>query len=469
MAVDVVVTGGTVVHDWGQEQVSVGIDGGVVVGLYAPGAEPAATESVDASGHLVLPGAVDMHSHHREGTEAGFEYKEDIESVTRACAAGGVTTTVAMPNIQPPPNTTERLDALFDRYRQKAVVDWNVNPAGTIVEQIPELARRGIAAFKVFMVVDTGRDYPHMPGIGVHDHGKLMAIMEACAAADVPLMVHPHDQALMDHVEKAFWDRGERDALAYAKAYAAHDGLIWETAIATLLRMQAATGVHLHLLHVQTSGSVDLIRAAKAAGQKVSAEINPWALFLGNRWENIEKWGSYALSYYVPEKNTEPLWEGLRDGTIDIVATDHAPHTREEKEVGWTDGWKAHTGTPSTQFFLPMLLTAAQEGTISLERVVDATSTRPAELFRLGGKGRVAVGRDADLVLVDPTAQHEITDDEVLSKIGWTPYKGHRLSTVVRRTLVRGATVFADGQVTGAPGHGRQAVAGIGEPVLQDR
>ncbi len=116
-----------------------------------------------------------------------------------------------------------------------------------------------------------------------------------------------------------------------------------------------------------------------------------------------------------------------------------------------------------------MLLTAAQEGIISLERVVGATSTRPAELFRLGGKGRVAVGRDADLVLVDPTAQHEITDDEVLSKIGWTPYKGHRLSTVVRRTLVRGATVFADGQVTGAPGHGRQAVAGIGEPVLQDR
>jgi dihydroorotase len=125
--------GGTVVHEWGQERASVGIEGEVVVGLYAPGSEPQAREVVDATGLLVLPGAVDMHSHHREGTTAGFEYKEDIESVTRACAAGGVTTTVAMPNIQPPPNTVERLEALFGRYRQKAVVDWNVNPAGTVL------------------------------------------------------------------------------------------------------------------------------------------------------------------------------------------------------------------------------------------------------------------------------------------------------------------------------------------------
>lgn len=457
MTIDAVVSGGTVFHSWGREDASVGLDGGRIVGLYQPGTEPEAREVIDATDHYVLPGAVDMHSHHRE---PGFEHKEDIISVTRACAAGGVTTTVAMPNIQPPPNTSERLAELFERYEQKAVVDYNVNPAGTIVSEIPALAQQGIAAFKVFMVVDTGRDYPHMPGIGVHDHGQLMAIMEACAEADVPLMVHPHDQELMDHIEQKFWDRGERDALAYAKAYSANDGLIWETAIATLLRMQRATGVHLHLLHIQTAGSVELIREAKKRGQRVSAEINPWALFLGNSWENIEKWGSYALSYYVPEHNTPALWEGLCDGTIDIVATDHAPHTREEKEVGWTDGWKAHTGTPSTQFFLPMLLTAAKEAKISLERVVAATSTVPADLFRLGSKGRIAVGRDADLVLIDPQADHRITDEEVLSKIGWTPYLGHHLTMRPQRTLVRGRTVFVDGDVTGEPGHGTLAVAG---------
>lgn len=453
---DTVITGATVVTASGSFDASVGIRQGHIAGLYSPGTEPEATEAIDATGQALLPGLIDMHSHHRE---PGFEHKETIETATRACAAGGVTTTVGMPNVQPPPNTQETLQSLMDRYTATTLVDWNVNPAGTRVEEIPKMAQMGVAAFKVFMVVDTGRDYPHMPGIGVHDHGKLMAIMEACAESDVPLMVHPHDQALMDHIEKRFWDRGERDALAYAKAYAAHDGLIWETAIATLLRLQKATGVHLHLLHVQTEGSVELIRQAKAAGQRVTAEINPWALFLGCRWENIERLGSYALSYWVPEQNVPALWRGLADGTIDIVATDHAPHTREEKEIGWTDGWKAHTGTPSTQFYLRMFLDAARQGKLSLERVVQACSTAPADIFRMPAKGRIEVGRDADLVLVDLGRSAEITDEEVLSRIDWTPYAGMRFTGIPVRTMVRGATVFVDGQVVGRPGYGRQAAA----------
>jgi dihydroorotase len=451
---DTLISGAEVIDAGGRRRVSVGISGGTIAGLYAPGAEPPAAETIDGSGLALIPGAVDMHSHHRE---PGFEYKETIETATRACAAGGVTTTVAMPNVYPPPNNVEVLSAMFGRYERSAIVDWNVNPAGTVLDEIPKMAAAGIAAFKVFMVVDTGRDYPHMPGIGVHDHGKLMAIMEKCAAADIPLMVHPHDQALMDHIEQEYWQRGERDALAYAKAYAAHDGLIWETAIATLLRLQKATGVHLHLLHVQTAGSVELIRRAKADGQQISAEINPWALFLGNRWENIERLGSYALSYWVPEHNTEPLWEGLADGTIDIVATDHAPHTREEKELGWTDGWKAHTGTPSTQFYVRMFLDAARAGRISYERAVEAMSTAPARIFRLAGKGVIEPGADADLVLVDLEKTATITDDEVLSKIDWSPYAGMSFTGLPVRTLVRGTTVYADGVVVGEPGHGRQA------------
>ncbi|WP_308798462.1 dihydroorotase [Agromyces silvae] len=448
------ITNGRVVTPGGIVAADIAISDGRIVALHEPGTGPETATAIDATGLTVAPGFVDMHSHHRE---PGFTHKEDIRSVTAACAAGGVTTTVAMPNVFPPPNTAEILSDMFGLYERSAIVNWNINPAGTIVEEIPRLAEMGIAAFKVFMVVDTGRDYPHMPGIGVHDHGKLLEIMEMCAAADVPLMVHPHDQELMDHIEAQYWERGERDALAYAKAYAAHDGLIWETAIATLLRMQAATGVHLHLLHVQTAGSVELIRQAKARGQKVTAEINPWALFLGNDWENIERLGSYALSYWVPSRNVEPLWEGLRDGTIDIIATDHAPHTREEKEVGWEDGWKAHTGTPSTQFYARMFLDAAHRGLISLERVVDAAATAPARLFRLHGKGEITVGADADLVLIDTVRSATITDDEVLSKIGYTPYAGQTYTGLPVRTLVGGVTVFEDGDVVGEPGTGTQS------------
>jgi dihydroorotase len=450
---------GLLITSKGRAKTSVGIHDGVIAGLYEPGQEPPADEVIDASNLAVLPGIIDMHSHHREGSEPGFEYKDTIFTSTQQCAAGGVTTSVGMPNVNPPPNSLDLLKRQFAIYERDAVVDWNFNPAPTIADEMPRMAGEGIAAFKIFMVVDTGRNYPHMPGIGVHDHGRILEIMQQCAKVNVPLMVHPHDQALMDVIEKDYWERQQRDALAYAKAYAAHDGVIWETAIATLLRLQRAAGCHLHILHTQTSGSVDLIRSAKAAGQRVTCEINPWALFLGCDWGAIELLGSYALSYWVPEKNLPSLWEGLGDGTIDIVATDHAPHTREEKEIGWRDGWKAHTGTPSTQFYVSMFLTAALEGKIPLERVVDACSTRPAQIFGVEKKGDVLPGYHADLVLVDLDREYEIKDADVLSLTGWSPYAGRKFRGKPVRTIVRGRTVYRDGKVVGEKGWGRQARA----------
>jgi dihydroorotase len=450
---------GLLITSKGRAKTSVGIHDGVIAGLYEPGQEPPADEVIDASNLAVIPGIIDMHSHHREGSEPGFEYKDTIYTSTQQCAAGGVTTSVGMPNVNPPPNSLDLLKRQFAIYERDAVVDWNFNPAPTIADEMPRMAGEGIAAFKIFMVVDTGRNYPHMPGIGVHDHGRILEIMQQCAKVNVPLMVHPHDQALMDVIEKDYWERQQRDALAYAKAYAAHDGVIWETAIATLLRLQRAAGCHLHILHTQTSGSVDLIRSAKAAGQRVTCEINPWALFLGCDWGAIERLGSYALSYWVPEKNLPSLWEGLGDGTIDIVATDHAPHTREEKEIGWRDGWKAHTGTPSTQFYVSMFLTAALEGKIPLERVVDACSTRPAQIFGVEKKGDVLPGYHADLVLVDLDREYEIKDADVLSLTGWSPYAGRKFRGKPVRTIVRGRTVYKDRKVVGEKGWGRQARA----------
>jgi dihydroorotase len=451
---DLVIRGGTLVTETGRYAADLAVAGERIAAIVAPGTPLDAAASIDATGRHVIPGAIDVHSHHRE---PGYTHKEDIVSATSACAAGGVTTSFAMPNVQPPPNSASILDGMFETYDGRAIVDWNINAAGTIPSEIPTMAAMGIAAFKVFMVVDTGRDYPHMPGIGVHDHGKLLEIFETIAPTGLPLMVHPHDQALMTHIEEGFWARGERDARAYAKAYSAYDGIIWDTAAALLLRLQKATGTPLHLLHTQTTGVVEQLRAAKAAGQRVTAELNPWAVFLGNDWATIERLGSYALSYYVPEKNTEPLWAALADGTIDLISTDHAPHTREEKEPGWTDGWKAHTGTPSTQFYVPMFLDAAVRGRLSLERVVELVATAPARAFGLANKGRLEVGCDADIAIVDLDAELEIRDEIVLSKIGWTPYAGRRVHGVIDMTLVRGRVVYRDGAVVGEPGWGRQA------------
>lgn len=455
MPVDLLLKGGVVMTEGGLILANIAITGEQIVGITALSESPAARRVVDVAGLHLLPGLIDTHSHHRE---PGFTDKEDIITATRACAAGGVTVSVAMPNVSPPPTTPEILRDMFALYEKKAIVDYNVNAAGTVVEEIPRLARLGILAFKVFMVVDTGRSYPHMPGIGVHDHGKLMAIFEAVAKTGLPIMVHPHDQELMDHIEQGFWAKGERDFRAYAKAYSANDGVIWDTAVGVLLRLQQATGVRLHVLHLQTSLCAKMLRAAKDEGRPVTSEVNPWALWLGNDWKNIERLGSYALSYYVPPKQAEATWQAVLDGTADVIATDHAPHLKEEKEAGWTDGWKAHTGTPSTQYYLSLLLTDVLNGRIPLERAVALISTRPAKLFGLyPQKGAIRVGADADIVAVDMAAENTITNESVLSKCGWTPFAGRKVRGIPVHTLLRGQFVFEKGEVVGQPGYGRLA------------
>lgn len=451
---DLVIRGATIVNAWGRQVADVLVDGESVSGIVKPGSGAPARRLIDADGRTLLPGLVDTHCHHRD---PGFTHKEDATTATRASAAGGVTTTFAMPNVSPPPKDAATLASMIQHYRESAVVDWNINAAATDPDQIAALAGMGIAGFKIYMVADTGRDYPHMPGLGVHDHGQLMRIFMLVERTGLPLMVHVHDQSIMDVIEQDYWGRGERDYRAYARACAEHDGIVWEAALAVVLRIQQSIGTRLHVLHTQTEGMVDQIRAAKAQGRDVTSEINPWALFLGNDWDTVERLGSYALSFWVPERHTDSLWKGMCDGTIDLVATDHAPHLAAEKEPGWKDGWAAHTGTPSLEFYGPLLLDAAHSGRITLEDMVRLTSTRPAEIFGLSAKGRIEVGRDADLVLVDPGRSWVISDDHVLSKCGWTPYAGRRVIGAIDTTILRGEVVYDGGEVTAEPGYGRMA------------
>jgi dihydroorotase len=456
MSADIVIRGATAVLEDGTRRADIAIEGERISQISSPGAIPKGGREIDASDLVALPGLIDMHSHHRE---PGFTHKEDLVTMGRQCAAGGVTTSVAMPNVSPPPTTAENLDAMIDIYRKRASFDWNVNASGVQLDEIPKLAQRGILAFKIFMVVDTGRSYPHMPGIGLHEHGELYKRMQAVKKTGLPLMIHPHDQALMDAIEKEYWARGERDFRAYAKAYAHDDGVIWDTAVAVLMRLQQATGVRLHLLHTQTRRVVEMLRAAKANGQSVTAEVNPWCFWLGNDWATVERLGSYALSYYIAPHHSRAVYEGFLDGSVDIMATDHAPHLREEKEPGWTDGWKAHTGTPSEQYYLSLLLTDVAAGKISLERVADATATRPAKIFGLyPRKGAIRVGADADIVLVDADQRRTIEDADVLSKCGWTPYAGREVQGVPVYTFLRGQAILDDGEVAIREGYGRQAV-----------
>jgi len=457
MSVDLRISGGTVVTPGGQVQADVLVDRGKIVGLVSAELPVADVgRVVDAKGKHVLPGMVDVHVHTRE---PGYTHKEDILTTTQQAAAGGVTTIFGMPNLEPPTSTLETLEQVFDMYRAKAIVDWNHNPAATRTDQIEPMSKTGIRAYKVYMVVDTGRTYPHPAGTGMHAHGDILRMMDTIAPTGLRFIIHPHDQSIMDYIERGHLDRGENTPQGYAQALAARNGVIWDTAVSVITRLSEASGCPLHIAHMQTRQAIDNVRQAKARGVPVTCEVNHWGLFL-SRWEDVETLGPYALSYWIPDDARAALWAGVNDGTIDVLSSDHAPHTREEKDIGWTQMWSSHTGTPGIQYQYPLLLDAVTRGLLPLARAVDMVAAGPARYFGLSAsKGAIEVGRDADVVIADLDAPWTISNAGVLSRCGWTPYDGRECRARILSTYVRGQEVFANGQVTGQPGYGQMARA----------
>lgn len=448
------IVGGMVVSGGASRVADVLISGEHIVDVIPSGSItlPDHVEIIDAGGNWVLPGMIDVHVHFRE---PGFTYKEDITTCSTAAAAGGVTTGFGMPNLNPVTNSRETLDEVFSYYRSKSIIDWNHNPLPSDVSQVEALAEAGIAAFKVFMVTDSGRNYPHPSGSGITDEGHLLKMFEAIKPTGLPFMVHPHNQAIVATIEKEYWAKGDRSPEAYAKTYSAHDGIIWDTAVGTLLRMSMATGTKLHIVHMQTIGEINLVKHYRELGVQVSSEVNHWALFLST-WKDVKRLGPYALSYVVEDHHREALWEALNDGVIEMIASDHAPHTRDDKEVGWADCWACHTGTPGIQEQYSLLLESARSGKLNLETVSKLVAEGPATEFKLAKKGFLAAGKDADIVIYDPNLLQTITNETRLSKCGWSPYDGQRLSGSIVRTLLRGSDIYVDGKVVGKPGYGKQ-------------
>ena len=192
MAIDRAIVGGQVATPDGIFPADVLIQGEQVAGVVSPGLAPSdVQETIDASGRLVMPGMVDIHVHTRE---PGYEHKEDLITCSQAAAAGGVTTMFGMPNLNPPTTTAQALRDVFEMYDAKSIIDYNHNPAATQIAEFEAMREAGIACYKIFMVVDTARAYPHPQGTGTHNHGHLLEIMRAIQPTGLPLMVHPHDQ-----------------------------------------------------------------------------------------------------------------------------------------------------------------------------------------------------------------------------------------------------------------------------------
>lgn len=452
--VDLVINGGTVYTPSGFVRASVSVAEGKIVALTIDSKAPAADKMINAEGKYVIPGLVDTHTHLRD---PGFTHKEDYITGGRAAAAGGVTLTVDMPNVNPPPNTAEQFKKHIENAQQKAIVDFGHNAAGTVLEEIPKIAQLGPVGYKIFMMSDVGRDYPHMPGIGVSDHGLLLELFEAIAKTRNVAIVHPWDQQIWEKISQKRISSGRISFMDYADAVRDYDSIIFVSSIGTIINLQRVTDVKLHILHMSCKRAFEMVKQAKAEGQTITTEVNPHDVFLANNRENVERLGPYAIGWGVPKEEGDATWQYLVDGTADLVGTDHAPHTKEEKEVGWKDMWKAPGGTPALEWYLSLFLTEVNKERIAFDRVIQLCSENPAKIFSLfPRKGAIQVGSDADLVIVDMKKEKKLDENKVYTKCGWNPYRDMEVKGMPIQTFVRGTSVMEDGEVIGKPGFGKQ-------------
>jgi len=464
--IDLLIRGGSVFTPSGFVKTSIAIDGEKIAGLGFEDAFPSPERVIDASGRLVLPGLIDTHAHFRE---PGFEYKEDFITGSKAAAAGGVTTFFDMPNVKPPTNSVTRFEEKKKLASSKSVIDFNHLVGATdnttessvggrgealyvkynpLFEEIPKLARAGVAGFKIFMADGV---YPHPSELFVDDDALMLDLFEAIVKSRLVVSVHPLDKSIYDSDIKKKKEKGLTDPQSFFEVRARYDGISMTSGVVRLLPLQLVTGVKLNLLHVYTKHSIDFIRDAKARGQDITTEANPQHAFL--RPSDIKKLGPYAITA-TTEANIEALWLALNDGTIDIVATDHAPHTKEELEPGWENINKIPYGSPEIQEYLRLLLTEANRGRISVERIARMCSENPARRFGIyPRKGAIAAGSDADLAIVDMKREEKISPG--YSKCGWTPYEGREVKGAPIMTIVRGQVVMKEGDILMKPGYGR--------------
>ena len=427
---DLIVAGGRCMTPGGAVAADVGVRGGRIAALGdLTGAS--ADETVAAAGLHVLPGVIDSQVHFRE---PGGERKEDLATGTAAAAAGGVTTVFEMPNTKPGTTTEAALADKLARAEGRAWTDhaFFVGATAGNVDALAALERRpGCSGVKIFMGSSTG-------DLLVPDDATLAAVL---AAGTRRAAVHSEDEARLV----------ERRAQIPAGADASHHP-VWrdtETAVRATRRLLAharAAGRRVHVLHVTTADEMVLLAAHK---DLATVEVTPQHLTLAAP-ECYERLGTLA-QMNPPIRDAEhraALWRAVADGVVDVVGSDHAPHTLEEKAAAYP---ATPSGMPGVQTLVPLLLDHVNAGRLTLERFVDLTAHGPARIYGVAGKGRLAVGYDADLTLVDLAARRTITNAWTRSRCGWTPFDGMTVTGWPLATIVRGHVVMRDDELIGAP------------------
>ncbi|WP_196594249.1 dihydroorotase [Pectinatus sottacetonis] len=404
----------------------------------------------DADGAYIIPGCIDPHCHFRD---PGATYKEDFKHGTTGAAVGGITTVFDMPNTNPAVLDEKSFLYKKDYFADKAFVDyglWGLSLGDINLAKLKEIKKAGGVGIKFFWGYAINKAtnalvYNYVPGeegvIPPLDDGEVYQIFEEIAKNDQLLAIHAENNELISMLTKRIKDSGRND---YAALLEARPDLAEGLTIQTAIAFSQATGAHLHVLHVTSKMGVEMIRKAKAEKINVTAETCTHYLFLSDK--DYGKIGA-GIKVYPPikhEYDRKALWEGLRDGTIDYVSSDHAPHAVREKQGGLFDIPSGMCGVETT---LPLMLNEVSKGHMTLPFLVRVLAENAARLYNIDYcKGFIKEGCDADFVILDMNKKQKILNEKLHSKEPFTPFNGFETTGWPQKTFLRGRLIAQNGE-----------------------
>jgi allantoinase len=442
MQADIVIRGGEVVSADAVFRADVAIAGERIV---AVGQDLEGQRVIDAAGKYVIPGAIDSHVHFRA---PGYDYKEDWQTGTGSAARGGVTTVLEMPNTRPPTGTLEALRLKQDIAARQAYVDYGIYgllDEGNIGE-LEALAEAGVSGFKCFM----GNTFGDLPA---PSDGAMLEGFEVLARLGLRCTVHAENASIMARRQAKLEGAGRSDALAHL---AARPEVCAIEAVSRAVIFAEWTGARLHIAHKSSKDALYVLRDAKRRGVDVTVETCPQYLLLSTR--DHEKLGN-VLRVNPPIRepgHQEALWQALREGVVDMIATDHAPHLPEEKTRASV--WQCDCGFPGVETQMALMLTEVNRGRMAITDYVRWACVNPAKAWGLyPAKGAIQPGADADVALVDMQREWSIDQSKLFSKSKITPWHGRAVKGGPVLTMVRGRVVMERGEIVAQPGWGRPA------------
>lgn len=419
---------------------SLAIDEGKILKIGKETNMPKSEAQRDLGNLLVLPGLIDAHVHLRD---EGKAYEEDFRSGTAAAAAGGFTTVLDMPNNDPVTMSVETLRRRMSIAENRILVDIGFySEFPNDLDEMGRIAEEGAIAFKLYMTEQVG-------GLNVNDDTALSKAFELIKKLKTTVAVHAEDKESLDSAVKELKRAGRDDMEAYLEA---HSESVELQAVKRVLAIAKTTRAHVHFCHVSTSQGLKAVCTGKESVAQVTCETTPHNLWLSVA--DLRRIGTLAVTMppFRTKRHMVALWDGVKNGCIDILASDHAPHCLKEKKAKAI--WNVKAGVPGLETTLPLLLTEVKKRRLSIGDVVRLICEGPSEIFKLKGKGRLKEGNDADLTVVDLRRKYKIDASKFLSKAKYSPFDRWQVEGKPVQTFVKGQLIMDEGEIVSRAGSG---------------